>query len=144
MRSTEKAFLPITALTIAVLLCGCSTSPQTCSNGTTVTEIAPAVATADHMAVAPGDQQKFTEFTKYTPPASGMVCPMPEVIQAPPVVTWTASDNTDIKISSAQDATNGLATCLGTTKTAVTVTAIGTPVNGGTGQVLGTATLSCK
>ncbi len=68
---------------------------------------------------------------------------MPNVI-AKLTPTWTVSDTVNVKISSAQDATNGLATCIGTTKSPVTVTALGALTAGGATQMLGTATLTCK
>jgi hypothetical protein len=126
---------------MAAALAGCGTAAS-CSGGNVV-EVSPAVATADHMAAAPGDQQQFSAYSSFKPSATSTGCAIPQVI-AKLTPTWTVSDPTNVRISSAQDATNGLATCLGTTKSPVTVSAIGTPASGGPSQTLATATLTCK
>jgi len=147
-----KAILHASALCVLVglgsclgagVLTGCATPPQNCSTSL-VTAVSPATATADHMAVAPGDQQHFTATAA---PAASPGCPVPEIIA---VLTpqWTVSDTVNVKISSASDSTNGTATCLGTTNGPVTVTAIGSPSSGtqsgSHSETLGTATITCK
>jgi hypothetical protein len=110
---------------------------------TNVVTVSPAVGSADHLAVAPGDQQQFSAFSQELPTANSSGCAVPNVI-AKLTPTWTVSDSTNVKISSAQDATNGVATCIGTTKSPITVTALGALTAGGATQTLGTATLTCK
>jgi len=135
-----KIALPVFGSVLIVgLLAGCATPQQTCSP-TVVTAVSPATATADHMAVAPGNQQQFLATAA---PGASPGCAVPEII-AKLTPTWTVSDTVNVTISSASDATNGVATCLGTTKGAVTVTAIGSPSSGAASETLGTATLTCK
>ena len=93
---------------------------------------------ADHNAAAPGNQQQFLA-------ASGIQvvsgqCAVPQlgvIVHA----QWTVSDNIDVQISSAQDQTNGLATCTGATLAPATVTATYTEA-GVTKSA--SSTLTCK
>lgn len=77
-------------------------------------------ATPDHTASPPGNQELFLA-------AEGAgTGPEPCVfddLSRPVPAQWTTSDPQDVSISSANDATNGLATCLNTTKAGATVTA---------------------
>ena len=139
--SFYAATLSVTILTAMQLLVGCGGAPP-CSY-TKVVSVSPAVVSADHMAVAPGDQQQFSALSQELPTANSSGCAVPNVI-AKLTPTWTVSDSINVKISSAQDATNGLATCIGATKSPVTVTALGTLAAGGATQTLATATLTCK
>ena len=138
-----RALFLVTALVpVTAVLAGCGTAAS-CSLANVV-DVSPAVATADHMTFAPGDQQQFNASSSLKPSAtSSGSCAVPALsVKLTP--TWTVSDPINVKISSAQDATNGLATCISTTKSPVTVTALGTLTAGGVTQTLGTATLTCK
>jgi hypothetical protein len=125
------------------LLAGCSLFLTGCGIGspnctlTTLLTVGPSTATADHAATAPGNQQQFSAEIA---PATQSGCPIPEWV-AKALPTWTNPDPLEISISSAQDDTNGLATCLATTNGAVTLTAtVGT---GSTAQTK-TVSLTCK
>jgi hypothetical protein len=139
--SLHAAVLSGTLFAAVQLVMGCGGATP-CSY-TNVVTVSPTVGSADHLAVAPGDQQQFSAFSQELPPANSSGCAVPNVI-AKLTPTWTVSDTVNVKISSAQDATNGLATCIGTTKSPVTVTALGALTAGGATQMLGTATLTCK
>jgi hypothetical protein len=80
----------------------------------------PAVATADHSAAAPGNQQKFN--AGIAPTVTGTGCALP-AWQETAMPTWTNPDPLDISISSAPDETNGTAICTGSTSGPVTLTA---------------------
>ncbi len=127
----------MTVLMLTAFLCGCAGS-TVCSAGGSSVLVSPTAGTADHAAASPGNQQKFT--AAETPPAAQPGCPVPQVIEVLQPV-WTSSDPLDVTISSAQDVTNGLATCVNATGATVVLTAKG--MVGGTAysQV---ATLTCK
>ena len=93
---------------------------------------------ADHTLAAPGNQQQFSAYAPEVV-VSGQ-CAVPQVV-APVRPQWTVSDMMDVTISSANDATNGLATCVGTTLTPATVTA--TYAEGPTTKSA-SGTLTCK
>jgi hypothetical protein len=122
---------------IAALLCGCATSGSTNCTVTAVLGVQPSSATANHASVAPGNEQRFVA-TEHSTAVPG--CPIPLVV---PVVypAWTSSDPVDVTVSSAQDATNGLATCVNATLTPVTLTA--TEGSGTTAQSV-PVTLTCN
>jgi hypothetical protein len=97
----------------------------------------PATATADHMAKPPGNQAQFRPqlITTY---AAG--CPLP----ATPIIDdamWTTSDTTNIQINSTVGTTNGLATCVGATTGAATVTV---KVASTTNPLTASASLTCQ
>jgi hypothetical protein len=129
--------------TTLLLLAGCSVFLAGCGAGssdctlTTLLTVGPATATADHAATAPGNQQQFSA---YVDPSTQPGCPIPQwVAKASP--TWTNPAPLAISISSAQDQTNGLATCLAATTGAVTLTAtVGTGLTAQTKTVA----LTCK
>ena len=52
----------------------------------------------------------------------GPGCATPQILQLVPAA-WNVSDPVNVHISSADDATNGLATCVGATNGAIVVTA---------------------
>ena len=124
------------------LLCGCAASGSSGCNITSVLEVTPSSATADHSAAAPGNEERFVATERST---SIPGCPVPAVaaITIVPVIypAWTSSDPVDVTVSSAPDATNGLATCVNATLTPVTLTA--TEGSGVTAQ-LASATLTCN
>jgi hypothetical protein len=105
---------------VCALLSGCAVggNGSECALGYDFST-SPASATADHAAAPPGNQQQFTSGLAPTAPAG---CPVPQwVARVDPA--WSSSDPIDIQISSADDATNGTAVCLGPTDGAATLTA---------------------
>ena len=120
----------------SVFLAGCGAASPIC-NMTDVLEVSPATATADHSATPPGNQQQFSAVLAPTGPPG---CPIPQVVLLV-YPTWTNPAPLAISISSAQDKTNGLATCLKATTGAVTLTA--TTGTGLTAQSK-TVALTCK
>jgi hypothetical protein len=99
---------------------GCAASPGNSSNSlscSTVVNVGPATAVADHTAASPGNQAQFTG-------TSGESCTngVAPAVLARVYGTWTNPDTIDIQISSANDATNGTAICKGPTAGAVTLT----------------------
>ena len=74
--------------------------------------------TPDHTLQPPGNQEKFTAGLGST---YGPYCTSNQLYKATPA-QWTTSDPTNVSISSADNATNGLATCLGATTATVTAT----------------------
>ena len=126
-----------TLLSAAILiLLGCGTSAPNCIlSGLTVS---PASATEDHVAVAPGNQVQFFA----SPVITAKGCAIAACLNCSGQ-TWTVSDAVNVSISNnALD--NGMATCLGPTNGAVTVTATA-PVSAKSSQtVTGTSALTCK
>jgi hypothetical protein len=59
-------------------------------------------------------------------------------------VVWTVSDNTNVIISNAQDATYGTAICLGPTAGPATVTAVLLASQNRGSALLGTSSLTCN
>ena len=132
-------------LSLAVLA-GCSSAPATPACVTSfslqVSAVnadgsAKAAGSADHTQPAPASQQQFTAFSGTTL-VSGQ-CAVAALLAAVHP-QWTTSDAIDISISSANDATNGLATCLGTTLAPATITA--TLTSGGVTKT-STSSLTC-
>jgi hypothetical protein len=130
------------ALLLSIAPIGCGVANQKCSTSV-VDSVSPGSAVADHLSSSPGDQVQFTATSapEETPVNSG--CAVPAFITKL-TSSWSVSDNINVKISSAQDATNGMATCIGATTGAVTVTAFQVTPNTGLSQIVGTATLTCK
>ncbi len=126
------------ALSLSGVLAGCGSQNPTCAGNSPVLAVAPATATADHTATAPGNQQQFIATSR--PAAAGPDCAVPNVIEELKP-TWTVSDTLHVSISNANDATNGVATCLGPTTGAATVTAT---VGSGASVTKLTASLTCK
>jgi len=108
----------------------------------TTLSILPSSATLDHNLTPPGNSQHFTsQFSYFSVPAG---CAAPQYVLPLTNVVWSLSDNTNAKISNAQDMTYGVATCTGTSTLPITVTAtLPADQNGGT-QATATATLVCK
>jgi hypothetical protein len=79
---------------------------------------ADANATPDHAAPPPGNQEQFQagEGGVY-----GAGCATSQLLKLTPA-QWSTSDPKDVTISSANDATNGLATCLGAANASVSAT----------------------
>ncbi len=78
-----------------------------------------AVLQPNHAAAPPGNQEQFGA---YAGALSGPGCAVPQIVSTVKAV-WAVSDPQHVQISSANDATNGLATCTGTTTGAATSTA---------------------
>ncbi len=129
-----KAWMACFAL--VPVLVGCGSQTPACSGTPTLT-VTPSVGTADHSDPAPGNEQQFQAFEA---PAAAPGCATPQWV-AKVTPAWTVSDPLHVKISSANDSTNGLATCLGPTLGAVTVTA---NISGGSSITHVTASLTCK
>ena len=128
-------------LLIAGVLCGCGTQNNPCVEGMDF-RVVPAAGTASHLSAAPGNQVKFTA-TSQPYVISGSGCALPQIV-ASVQATWTTSDAKNVSISSAAGATNGLATCLGATSGAVTITATNTLNMPKTTPTMATATLTCQ
>jgi hypothetical protein len=131
-----RVLLSIPICTIALAGCGSAN----CNNLTYTLHVTQSIMPAggpNHAVASPGNQEQFSA-TLDPDPRDGCVINfmVPRVMAA-----WTVSDPADITISSAKDATNGLATCLHATKQPATVTASYTQ-NGMT-QTAST-TMSCK
>jgi hypothetical protein len=126
-----------TLLTSGSLL-GCGGHPD-CSTYA-VLSAGPETATANHSAKAPGNTTLFQAAVtqKLVHTSSSCALPALSMIVQP---NWTVSDPSKATISSAKDATNGLATCLAASITPITVTA----TDAGTSATLtATATLTCQ
>lgn len=93
--------------------------------------ISPANGTADHTAMAPGNQVQYTGMEQLPPG-----CVQPTLI---PVLTWTTSDTTNTSITNTPGTTPGTATCINATPQPATIT--GSLPDG---SMKGTATLTCK
>ena len=101
--------------------CGSGTSrSMTCTPVGFLITAGPRVPSAppDHTAMPPGNQEFFiaAEGALYGPG-----CATPQSLAVVPA-QWSTSDSQNVTISSANDATNGLATCLGATNATVTAT----------------------
>ena len=98
--------------------------------------VAPNVATADHLAAAPGNKISFV---------GGNVLPDGCPPQPGPLrldLKWSVSDSTNVSIGNTPNVDYGVATCINTTPSPVTVTATGPNKNGAT--IAGTASLACR
>lgn len=93
--------------------------------------------TPDHSAAAPGNQEQFVADVG---PVTGPGCATPAYVFLAKA-NWTVSDPVHVHISSAPDATNGLATCVDATQGAATVTATFTQE---TFTETANATITCK
>ena len=131
-------------LLFACALVGCGASPQT---GCTVTgfslgvdSASPATSgsyVADHRAAPPGNSVAFTAGEG---PLSGPGCPTPALLKLVPAL-WAVADPINVSISSADDASNGVATCVGATDGPVKVSAKATQ---GAFTETATASLTCQ
>jgi hypothetical protein len=125
------AFCAVTA-TGGGLLSGCGVAPASSNPCTLKQGVLPAVAVADHMAAAPGDQQAFgVGFVDVQPG-----CAVPAIAVSPQSFTWVSSDPVNAPISNVA-ATAGVATCMGATAATISTVPVGT-------GTIATATLTCK
>lgn len=140
MRLISPLFAGVVSATVFAALTGCAGGSPNCTP-TYSFEVSPLTGTASHSAAAPGNQLKFTGSQLSSYPSG---CAEPAVAAATPLgyYAWTVSDPLDVTISSAQDSTNGLATCVNATAGAVTVTA--TDVTSPTTTLTKTASLTCQ
>lgn len=119
-------------------LAGCGSSGGLgCTPALPSYTVTPSSATADHASSPPGNQRQFIATSA---PGTGPGCATSQVVERL-TPAWTVSDSLHVSISSAQDATNGLAICLGPTRGPATITA---HVVAGTAVTLLTATLFCE
>jgi hypothetical protein len=118
-------------------LAGCAAMPD-CSHPTVTSSVIPLTATADHTAKPPGNQVHFGPQVIDNYPAG---CAVPALVPVIDDAIWTSSDPINVQISNAVDSTNGLATCVGATVGAVTITAK-SPATGN--PLFGTASLTCQ
>ncbi len=122
MKSALVGIACLLCLALSLVACGggysSSTDPKGCQKNISVD---PLSATADHTAIAPGNQATFLASYIYTGPA----CPALPAMNGNVDATWTTSDtvNTTIAPQKTSIGTNGLATCTGATSTAATITA---------------------
>jgi len=127
--------------------CGASTPSVSCSYAYNVV-VSPVNGSADHMALAPGNQIQFEGVGYGT--ASPSSCPAPTDLRRLEYAAWLNPDTADIQISSANDATNGTAICLNATKGAVTLTGTFAPITAtgpagsGTDTSVKSVTLTCQ
>jgi hypothetical protein len=101
-------------------LTGCGTQNNQCVTGSTL-EVGTAAGTANHASASPGNQVQFSAYTTASI-VSGSGCAVPNIV-ARAYPAWSSSDAKNVTISSAADSTNGLATCVGATSGAATLTA---------------------
>ncbi|SNT08465.1 hypothetical protein SAMN05421770_10492 [Granulicella rosea] len=114
--------LGIAAIVLALALTGCGNAPAGSSGCIpAVLLINPTTATADHLAAAPGNQQQFYEAY------GGGTCAIPQIAVEGPL---TSSDPIHVTVDD-----TGLATCVGATSGAVTLSSARTTA---------TAQLTCK
>jgi hypothetical protein len=119
------------------MACGCAAAAGAggpdCSGA--YSYVTPAAVTLDHTAAAPANSQQFVLQNYY--PAG---CPVPAVVPAPDSTVWSSSDPIDVPISSAHDATNGVATCVNATESPATIAPDGLVASAS----LHVATVTCK
>ena len=124
-------------LSLATLLLSCGNGGVFCFF-TSINVSATTTSTADHSAVAPGNQVHFAAF------GSGLTAGCVATQSSLMNVTWSASDSQNVTISNAKDATFGTATCVHATNGPVTVTAtLPSDLNNGT-AASGTSTMTCQ
>ncbi len=81
--------------------------------------VSPNTATADHTAAQPGNQQQFVAFNSF-PIKQGCPAITAAILNN---VTWSTSDPGNVSISNTQGPTCGVATCINSVSSAVTITA---------------------
>jgi hypothetical protein len=143
MMRTKSILAQVRCLLLLLSIAGCGghSIPNDCPIQPTL-GVSPSSATADHNGTTPGNSVQFTAELGYFNAPQG--CAIPANIRQLTNVVWALSDNTNAKISNAQDMTFGVATCTGTSSLPITVTAsLPADQNQGT-QATATATLICK
>lgn len=124
----------VALLTMAIVGCGGHSQPN-CGVAVSLF-VAPASATADHTAAAPGNKVSYVGGD--TPPPGCPPTPGPLRLD----LKWSVSDPANTTIGNTPNVDYGIATCINATPSPVTVTATGANSQGTT--ITGTATLTCK
>ena len=134
-RAVTKIFLRMPFLLLMAFSAGCGGHSPDCTAFDALF-VVPQSATADHAAAAPGNKVSFVSGN-----ATPLGCPpMPVPLRTD--LKWTVSDTANTSIGNTPNVDYGVATCINTTPTPVTVTATGT--NGMGATISGNATLVCK
>jgi hypothetical protein len=129
----------LAALTVATITSGCGGRTTDCT--VTSLKLQPSTASADHLAVSPGNKVQFLGFDNLTTLPAG--CFTVAVLQAPRSdLKWVSSDPVNVSVGNTQNVDYGLATCNNSTSSPVTITATGP--NSTNATISGTATLTCK
>jgi hypothetical protein len=109
--------LAVVGVTAAGTLTGCAVAPTSTStvscSGYPHQTVVPATAVADHNAAAPGNQQQFAFPLTQLP----VGCAQAQYLVLP---TWVSSDTVNAPISNTPP-NIGVATCMGSTTTPVTI-----------------------
>jgi len=142
-----KMLLPFLLCTLG--LAGCAVQPAANAGKCTIIQVLnvapkskPAAGQPDHSLAPPGNQEQFTAVVNFAAANDESGCAIPALgYLAEP--TWTVSDPLDVSISSAQDATNGLATCTGATAGAATLTATTQTTSQPPSTLTATTTITC-
>ena len=140
MLAGMKRAMAVPALVAGLsMLAGCGSASPDCATVSVLT-VGPGAATVSSAAAAPENQVHFQVSSSARLVDAKAACAVP-ANSALVHATWTNPDTVHIAISSADDATNGLAVCKGPTAGAVTLTAsFGT----GTAAQAATAQLTCQ
>lgn len=130
----------VLVLACMIALAGCASGSANQCNLTIALSVGAAAeppGEPNHADPPPGNQEQFFATESFVGPPG---CPIPQVVWHAQAV-WTVSDPVDVLISSADNDTNGLATCLGPTNGPATVTATVTE-----GETIKTAigSITCK
>ncbi len=139
-----KTALTMLAVGASLGLAGCGTAPtQACVTSFSLgaepqSESGSSMGLANHALPAPGNQQQFIAFTGQVV-VSGQCASTNVLASVRP--QWSTSDAIDVSISSANDGTNGLATCTGATLSPAVITATYTQ---GTTTKTAISTLTCQ
>lgn len=138
-----RALLVLTLGSLALMGCGVSNSSNGCVPNAVPYSLMVAPASGqpvepDHTAAPPGNQEQFNAIVA---PSPGQGCPVPAWVLLDTNAIWTVSDKVNVQISSAAGNGNGLATCVGATDGAATVTATVTFDNY---TLTNTSTITCK
>ncbi len=139
MPASSRFCLCVSLSICGTALTGCGAAPPGCKVTGLNVDVSPAsgVTTLDHAAKAPSNQQQFYAYAQTLETGD---CVVSEAL-GPTAAIWTVSDAVHVQISSANDSTNGLATCVGATNGAATVT--GTVTKEGF-TATATSSLTCK
>ena len=144
MPSSRLLLLACIALILFDNACGGYSSSNSSSCFVNTLNVSPPSATADHNMAPPGNSQQFMAFGGQTSNAN---CAYTQATLT--TVSWTVSDTTNATIGNtmtgnAQTNNYGLATCLHSAATPITVTAV-LPAGQNSGHTAsGTAILTCK
>jgi len=143
MRHSRFLFTICTALAIGCSACGGYSSNSSSNCFFTSLNVSPPTGSADHNLAAPGNSQQFLAFGQ--PSSSSCAYTQASLTN----VSWSLSDPTNASIGNTitgnpQTDNYGLATCLHSSSTPITVTAT-LPSSANSGHnAMGTATLTCK